>query len=126
MKITIAEQAHELRLKIKGARVTIVQQVTPTVDMIKIEFLATHRVATQTIVVDEIEETQEIHIPLSSPIIAETVHREVSWQLMTALRQAITTPEILPVINEQLAEFNSLFTGSMEGFQLEVITIEMG
>lgn len=132
MKATLKEQGFRLTLKVTQARINLLRDVSPEAVEINVVFYATHWTKKEMQMLipegEEIEVEQEVEIatPLNAPIIVDESQRIVPYDLWVGLRKCISTPQMLPMINEALEPFNALFTDSMQGFDLEVSSIEMG
>lgn len=118
MKALLVEQSHRVTLKITQARVSLLRQLSPAEVELQIAFIATHYCK----VVDEVE----VATPFVEPVVYDTITQTVPFDLWIGIVKSAETPEILPAINEALAPFNALFVNSMEGFELQIESVEMG
>lgn len=73
-------------------------------------------------------EMQDVLVPLSASYNLERPDvQEVPYELIAGLIQSLSTPQILPFINQKIEEmgFNEKFTGSLEGLKLEIESVTM-
>lgn len=132
MLATLKPQDFRLVLNVTRARITKIQDLTAETVRIKVEFLATHwckkemQLVTPEGETEPVEQEIEVQTLMATTISVDEKEQEIPYELWDALYRAIGTPAIIEAINPQLEAFNALFYGSMEGFNLQLETIELG
>lgn len=114
MKVTIAPQEHRVIMVIDAADIQAIQHVAAKVFRMRIVFKATHYI-----------DANEALVPFVEPVIYEELTQDIPFSLYALLIEAIEDASVLPLLNEQLSAFNSLFTNSMEGFSLQITNISL-
>lgn len=125
MKATISAQSHRVLMKITELRLTKIQDIDVDTVNIKATLLATHWCKTEIQNIEGIDTQVEVSIPFSSPIIYDEFEKQVPFDLWVGIRKAVNSPEALLAVNEALLPFSALFTNSMEGFTLQLDSVEM-
>ena len=126
MKAQIVEQEHRINIKITEVRLSKIQDISVDVVRIKSEFLATQYCKKEMQMIEDVETEVEVCLPFNTPIVYDEIEQDIPFDLWVGLRKAINSPEALAAVNEALLPFSEQFINSLQGFQLQLTSVELG
>lgn len=129
MKLILAKP-HVTTLVVTSVKVLVTGDVNSQLSNFRLTFIADARAdiaydENGSPVLDENGKVTYTITPTNGPVVVDSVNKEgLPFDLYSGLRKASTQIELLEMINPMLQQFNSEFTGTLAGLDMQVELVE--